>query len=46
MTTMKDGGALTLTVPVDDEVVDRALVRLPLRIVPLLTQVVMEWDVP
>ena len=35
----EDGGGLTLTVPVDDEVVDRALVRLPLRkcIVPILT---------
>ena len=29
MTMMKDGGALTLTFPVDGEAVDRALVRLP-----------------
>ena len=26
---MKDGGGLTLTIPVDGEAVDRALVRLP-----------------
>ena len=26
-----DGGVLTLTVPVDDKAVDRALVRLPLQ---------------
>jgi hypothetical protein len=34
---MKDGGVLTLTVPVDGEAVDRALVRLLLCIVPILT---------